>query len=77
MGAEENEFDVLEEGIQHCRRAIKSERSRRDLQHQIEVKTRKSNEKKMKEQSFKHNRRAERLTKVTPYPLRSQPSLGQ
>ena len=72
----EAEFDMIEETIQQCRLAIRSEKSRRQMQDEIIRKTNENAKKTIRKQDFKLRRRHLRLRKATPYSTQSQGPIG-
>ena len=72
----DTELEMIEETICQCRAAVRNEKSRRLLEDEIKHKTDINTKKTVQKQTFKLKRRRSLLSKATPYPLRSQDSIG-
>ena len=70
------ELEMIEETIRQCRAAVRNEKSRRLLEDEIKHKTDINTKKTVQKQTFKLKRRRSLSSKATPYPLRSQDSIG-
>ena len=72
----DEELEMIEETIIQCRTAVRNEQCRRLLAEEIQRKTERSCKKTVQKQTFKLKKRRSFLNRATPYPLRSNVSIG-